>query len=114
IEALSMGDACQRRRRTGKKLVGPLQCKWSDFRPLGKIRSREVRWRQLVISGLGPRQIQRWRYIRPVGTACDKEFGGDCLADSHSLSFSLIIGKLREVLLEFPVQRSLKRRIQGH
>src|SRR5439155_27156138 len=100
IEGLSISGACECWRRMGKKLVGPLQCKWSDLRQLGKICWREVRWRQLVVSGLGPRQIHRWRYIRSVGTACGEEFGGDCLADSHSLSFSLIIGKLHEVLLE--------------
>src|SRR6266571_1539253 len=76
IKDLSIESACECRRRTRTELVSPLQRKWSDLGPLGKIRWREVRWRQLIVSGLGPRQVQRWRYIRSVGTACDEELGG--------------------------------------
>src|SRR6266516_3300659 len=52
IEDLSVKAACGRRRRIGTELVGPLQRKRRDLRPLGKIRRREVRRRQLVVSGL--------------------------------------------------------------
>src|SRR5437762_9807470 len=47
IEDLSVKAACERRRRIGTELVGPLQRKRRDLRPLGKIRRREVRRRQL-------------------------------------------------------------------
>ena len=32
----------------------------------------------------------------------------------YSLSFSLVIGKQREILFQFRVQRRLKHRIEGH
>src|SRR5260370_5663338 len=52
IEDLSIKVARERRRRTGTELVGLLQSKRRDLRPLGKISRREVRRRQLVVSGL--------------------------------------------------------------
>src|SRR5882724_5317578 len=69
IEYFNIGGACECWRRTGAKLAGPLQCKRVDLRPLGKIRWREVRRRQLVVAGLGSRDIRRWSYIRSVAAA---------------------------------------------
>src|ERR1700731_630097 len=50
IEYLSISHARELRRRSGVELVGPVQSKRSDARPLGKIRVREIRRRQLVIA----------------------------------------------------------------
>src|SRR2546430_14193788 len=111
IEDLSIESACECRRRTRTELVSPLQRKWSDLGPLGKIRWREVRWRQLIVSGLGPRQVQRWRYIRSISAARSKQLAGNCPPHFYSLSFSLIIGKQREVLLQFRIQRRLTRMV---
>src|SRR5260221_12711507 len=58
IEDFSIVGACECRRRTRTELVGLLQRKRSDLRPLGKIRWREVRRRQLVVSGLGSSDIR--------------------------------------------------------
>src|SRR5437660_8917564 len=55
IQDLSIKGACECRRRTRTELVGPLQRKRCDLGPLGKIRWREIRWRQLVVSGLSSR-----------------------------------------------------------
>src|SRR6267378_942443 len=95
IEDLSVKVACDRRRRIGTELVGPLQREGRDLRPLGKISSREVRRRQLVVSGLGPRDVRWWSYIRSVGAARSEQLAGNCLPHGYSLSLSLIIGKQR-------------------
>jgi len=81
------------------------------MRPLGEIRWREVRWRQLVVAGRSSWDIRRWSYIRSIGAASSEQLAGNCLSNRYSLSFSLIIAKLGEVLLQFRVQRRLKRRI---
>src|SRR6266480_3526116 len=112
IEDLSIKGACECRRRTGTELVGLLQSKRRDLGPLGKIRWREIRRRQLVVSGLGSRDVRRWSYIRSIGAARGEQLAGNCLPHRNSLSLSLIIGKQREVLLQFRIQRRLKRRIQ--
>jgi hypothetical protein len=91
-----------------------LQGKRCDLGPLGKIRWREIRRRQLVVSGLGSGDVRRWSYIRSISTARSEQLTGNCSPDDYSLSFSLVIGKKREILLQFRVQRRLKRRIQGH
>src|SRR4029077_9041202 len=64
IEDLSIDVACECRRRTGTELVGLLQSKRRDLGPLGKIRRREIRRRQLVVSGLVTGDVWRWNYIR--------------------------------------------------
>src|SRR6266481_9854571 len=111
IEDLSIKVARECRRRTRAELVGPLQCKRRDLRPLGKIRWREIRRRQLVVSGLGSRDVRRWSYIRSISTARSEKLAGNCLPNGYSLSLSLIIGKQGQVLLQFRIQRRLKRRI---
>src|SRR6266403_4299396 len=114
IEDLNIKGACECRRRTRTELVGPLQRKGRDLGPLGKIRWREIRRRQLVVSGLGSGDVRRWSYIRSISTARSEQLTGNCSPHDYSLSFSLVIGKQREILLQFRVQRRLKRRIQGH
>src|SRR5207237_6824113 len=111
IEGLSITGACEHRRRTRTKLVGLLQSKRRDLGPLRKIRWREIRRRQLVVSGLGSRDVRRWRYIRSIGAARSEQLAGNCLPHGYSLSFSLVIRNLRQVLLQFRVQRHLERRI---
>src|SRR6266566_8389529 len=69
IEGLSIKGACECRRRTRTKVVGLLQSKRRDLGPLRKIRWREIRRRQLVVSGLGSRDVRRWRYNRTIGAA---------------------------------------------
>src|SRR5439155_3567452 len=76
IEDLSIKGACECRRRTGTELVGPLQRKGSDLGPLGKIRWREIRRRQLVVSGLGSRDVRRWSYIGSIGAARSEQLAG--------------------------------------
>src|SRR4029077_6354733 len=114
IEDLSIKVACKCRRRTWTELVGLLQGKWRDLGPLGKIRWREIRRRQLVVSGLGSRHVRRWSYIRSIGAARSEKLAGNCLPNGYSLGLSLIIGKQRQVLLQFRIQRRLKRRVQEH
>src|SRR5438132_12032145 len=63
IEDLSVKAACERRRRIGTELVGPLQRKRRHLRPLGKIRRREARRRQLVVSGLVTWDVRRWNHV---------------------------------------------------
>src|SRR5437016_7782023 len=111
IEDLSIKGACKYRRRTRTELVGLLQSKRRDLGPLGKIRWREIRRRQLVVSGLGPRDVRRWSYIRSIGAARSEQLAGNCLPHGYSLSLSVVIRNLRQVLLQFRVQRHLKRRI---
>src|SRR2546430_17458205 len=69
IEDLSVKAAYERRRRIGTELVGPLQRKRRHLRPLGKIRRREVRRRQLVVSGLVTWDVRRWNYIGSIRAA---------------------------------------------
>src|SRR5438034_8627878 len=111
IEDLSIKVACKCRRRTGTELVGLLQCKRRDLGPLGKIRRREIGRRQLVVSGLVTGDVRRWSYIRSIGAARSEQLAGNCLPHGYSLSFSLVIRNLRQVLLQFRVQRHLERRI---
>src|SRR6266436_4383977 len=114
IEDLSVKAACECGRRIGTELVGPLQRKRHDLRPLGKIRRREIRRRQLVVSGLGSRDVRRWSYIRSISSARSEQLAGNCLPNGYSLSLSFIIGKQGQVLLQFRIQRRLKRRIKEH
>src|SRR5207302_6010007 len=95
IEDLSIKAACECRRRAGTELVGLLQSKRRNLGPLGKVRWREIRRRQLVVSGLGPRDVRRWSYICSISTARSEQLTGNCLPNGYSLSFSLIIGKQR-------------------
>src|SRR6266481_2765513 len=95
IEDLSIKVACKCRRRTGTELVGPLQRKRRNLGPLGKVRWREIRRRQLVVSGLGPRDVRRWSYICSISTARSEQLTGNCLPNGYSLSFSLFSGKQR-------------------
>src|SRR4029077_18637845 len=99
IEDLSITGACECRRSTRTELVGPLQRKRRNLGPLGKIRCREIRRRQLVVSGLGSRDVRRWSYIRSIDAARSEQLAGNCLPHGYSLSFSLIIGKQGQVLL---------------
>src|SRR5690348_2760638 len=91
IKDLGISSAGERRRRFGTKFVGPLQSKWSDLRPLGKIHWREVGRSQQIVSGLRSWDIQRWNHARSVGASCGEQLSGDCLANRYSLCFSLII-----------------------
>src|SRR5947208_15333623 len=52
VEDPSINGACECGRRPGTEFVRLLQRKWSDLGPLGKIRSRALKPRQLVVSGL--------------------------------------------------------------
>src|SRR5947208_879804 len=99
VEHLSIKIACECRRRIGTELVGPLQRKRRHLRPLGKIRRREVRRRQLVVSGLVTWDVRRWNYIGSIRAARSAQLAGNCLPHGYSLSFSLIIGNLGQVLL---------------
>src|SRR6201982_1953307 len=94
IEDLSIKVACQCRRRVGTKLVGPLQRKRRDLGPLGKIRRREIRRRQLVVSGLVTWDIRRWNYIGSIRAARGKQLACNCLPHGYSLSFFLVIRNL--------------------
>src|SRR5207245_7153536 len=92
IEDLSINVACEYRRRTGTELIGLLQSKRHDPRPLGKIRWREIRRRQLVVSGLGPRDVRRWSYICSISIARSEQLTGNCLPNGYSLRLSIITG----------------------
>jgi len=99
VEDPSINGACECGRRPGTELVRLLQRKRCDLGPLGKIRWREIRRRQLVVSGLGSGDVRRWSYIRSISTARSEQLTGNCKPHAYSLSFSLVIGKQREILL---------------
>ena len=73
------------------ELVGLLQSKRRNLGPLGKIRGREIRRRQLVVSGLVTWDVRRRNYIGSIRTARSKQLAGNCLPHGYSLSFSLVI-----------------------
>src|SRR5205814_9311116 len=111
VEDPSINGACECGTRPGTELVRPLPRKRRDLGPLGKIRWREIRRRQLVVSGLGSGDVRWWSYIRSISTARSEQLTGNCMSHDYSLSFSLVIAKQCEILLQFRVQRRLKRRI---
>src|SRR6266403_4534893 len=69
VEDPSINGACECGRRPGAEFVRLLQRKQCDLGPLGEIRWREIRRRQLVVSGLVTRDVRRWSYIRSIGAA---------------------------------------------
>jgi hypothetical protein len=93
VEDPSINVACECGRRPGTEFVRLLQRKRCDLGPLGEIRWREIRRRQLVVSGLGSGDVWRWNYIRSISTARSEQLTGNCSPHDYSLSFSLVIGK---------------------
>src|SRR5258708_5417010 len=111
IEDLSIDVACKCRRRTRTELIGPLQREGRDLGPLGKIRRREIRRRQLVVSGLVAGDVWRWNYIRSICAARSEQLACNRLPHGYSLSPSLIFWEQGPVLSKFPCQRHLKLRL---
>jgi hypothetical protein len=66
IEASRVILARQRGRRCGQKLAGAQKGEQSNVRPLGKVRSGEVRCRELIISRRAPGNEHRRNDVRSV------------------------------------------------
>ena len=111
IECVGISVARELWRRAGTKLIRSLQGKRSDLRPLGEIRGREIWRRQLVVAGLSPRNVRRLLCIRSIESAHGEQLAGDRLPDGDSICSSIVVWKLRQVLLQLCIQRWLKLRI---